>query len=279
MKCRGKDILLSTTRSREELQEVILRSRKLSDPKRQTSFKELKQLRQDALDALSLAGLDGTHFFEEVKGLDFYNIVYRDQGAALAAAPSVRRRLEEYAEEASNQKLPEHIQRDLYRQLERLTKVLELADRKTVQPQDDLHKVPRGSQALEPRDRRRAAKASTLPGSRRRNRFTPASPLAHRATSVRRVRTIAKLLGELDTLKPEMNTEEDYSRLAQTNKKFLCFRIAWNHPALRTKLENLQDHRQHVRLALELAAARHGVTLATTQTDWKRLKPSSFRKH
>lgn len=275
----GEGHLLSTNGPSGELRDIILRARKLSDPNRHILFKELMQLRQDALDALCLAGLDGTHFFEELKRLDFYDVVFQDQGAALAAEPSLRRRLELYAEDVSNQKLPERIRLELYRRLERLVKVLELADRKTIQPQGDRHQASILTQTLKLRDRRGAGKASTLLKSRRRNRFALTSPTAHRAPAVRRARTVGKLLGELDALKPEMYTEQDYGRLAQTNKKFLCFRIARKHPGLRLKLENLQAHRQRVRLAQELAAAYHGVTLSTAQTDWKRHKPSSFRKH
>ncbi len=101
---------------------------------------------------------------------------------------------------------------------------------------------------------------------------------AHRAGSRRRARTIAKLIGELDTLKGQMNTEEDYPRLAQQHRNFRCFKIAKNNPELRTKLENVQAHQQHIRLAQELAAAHHGVTLSTAQTDWKRKKPQQFRR-
>ena len=96
--------------------------------------------------------------------------------------------------------------------------------------------------------------------------------------AVARARTIARLMKELNELKPQMDSENEYGRLAKSHPEFLCFRIAEKHPKLRVTLENLQAHRQHVRLALELAAAQHGVTLETSRTDWRDYKPPEFRK-
>ncbi len=105
-------------------------------------------------------------------------------------------------------------------------------------------------------------------------------PVAHPQTptpSEARARTVAKIIEELDTLKPQMYGESDYSDLERRYPDYLSFEIAKRQRDLRTKLLNLQSHRQHKRLAQELAAAHHGKQWATIQTDWKKNKPNKFR--
>ncbi len=105
-------------------------------------------------------------------------------------------------------------------------------------------------------------------------------PVAHPQTptlSEARARTVAKIIEELNILKPEMYGESDYSRLEELYSDFLSFKLAKRQPDLRTKLVYLQSHREHIRLAQELAAAHHGKQWATIQTDWKKNKPNKFR--
>ena len=271
----------SDERNSEKLQLVILRCDKLLKPGRETSIRELKGLRQSALDALYSAGHDGTHIYRQIEGLDFHHLVYQDQMTALVAHSSrdlLFSVTDRMLDNVGIQKCPRHIQRALYRALLRLKELLILAIHsgsgrayaRPVQPlaagqiQQPVHNEAKESIAMRKAHRRR----------RRLRNF----PKAQRTATSRRARTVARLLGELDTLKPQMESEEDYGALAARHKRFMCFRIARRFPDLRTKLENLQAHRQHVRLAQELAAAHHGVSLATAQTDWKRHKPDQFRK-
>lgn len=114
--------------------------------------------------------------------------------------------------------------------------------------------------------------------SRRRRTAEQGIVRDHPLPTQRRAATVARLIRELNTLKPQMNSEADYHRLSKRFPKFLCFRIARKHDSLRTKLENIQGHRQHIRLAQEMAAANHGATFSTIETDWKKYKPREFKK-
>lgn len=111
-----------------------------------------------------------------------------------------------------------------------------------------------------------------------RKKAHPHRPISIPSTSAKRADTVAGLIEELNRLKPQMHNEQCYSQLAKKHSDFLCFEIANGRPDLRTKLENLQDHRRHFRLAQELAAARHGNELSTIQTDWKKNKPERYKQ-
>ncbi len=93
-----------------------------------------------------------------------------------------------------------------------------------------------------------------------------------------RARTVAKLIKELNVLKPQMNGESDYERLAKENPRFLTFRVADRRGDLKEKVMYIQGHQRHIRLAQELAAAKHGMEPSTIRTDWKNHKPREFRR-
>jgi hypothetical protein len=98
--------------------------------------------------------------------------------------------------------------------------------------------------------------------------------------SERRADTVAKIIQELNRLRPRMTgVESDYEALRKENPHFLTFKVASRFTDLKTKVLNVQDHRRHIRLAQELAAANHGRKLTTVQTDWKRHKPDKYRQH
>jgi len=93
-----------------------------------------------------------------------------------------------------------------------------------------------------------------------------------------RAQTVAKVIRELDILKPLMLGPADYLDLRPKFGDFITFEVTEKHPALKDKLLHFQDHsRRHYRFAQEIAAAHHGRKLATIQTDWKRFKPAEFR--
>jgi hypothetical protein len=95
----------------------------------------------------------------------------------------------------------------------------------------------------------------------------------------RRASTVATIIEELNRLRPRMTSSTtDYEALRTEHPHFLTFKVAGKHSELKDKVLNLQGHAQHKRLAMELAAAHHGVALATVQTDWKHFKPKRFRK-
>lgn len=93
-----------------------------------------------------------------------------------------------------------------------------------------------------------------------------------------RAETVGKIIKELNILKPQMFGEQGYDELKTKHPGFLTFGIADQREDLKLKLVNLQEHRQHIRLAQELAASFHGKQLSTIEKDWKRYKPSEFRK-
>jgi len=94
-----------------------------------------------------------------------------------------------------------------------------------------------------------------------------------------RAMTVAKLVKELNCLKPQMlEDESEYSRLRDQYPDFFTFKIAEQRPDLRTKVLAIQGSTRHVRLAQELAGAHHGRQLATIQDDWKDFKPSEFKR-
>jgi hypothetical protein len=94
-----------------------------------------------------------------------------------------------------------------------------------------------------------------------------------------RARTVAKIIKELDILKPQMFGESDYERLARENSGFFTFKVSHKRPDLSIKVVSVQLHQRHIRLAQELAAAHHGRALSTIQTDWKKHKPKHYRRN
>ena len=94
-----------------------------------------------------------------------------------------------------------------------------------------------------------------------------------------RAQTVAKLIGELNDLKPQMMEDEaEYARLRANYPKYLAFEIADRRPDLKMKILNIRGSSRHIRLAQELAAAHHGRGLWTIKDDWKRSKPPEFRR-
>jgi hypothetical protein len=121
-----------------------------------------------------------------------------------------------------------------------------------------------------------AASAVTNDNRAAKNVIDPSPPTESRSQV--RARTVAKVIEELDILRPLIRSSKDYSDLRPQFEHFITFEVTEKHPALKDKLLNFQDHsRRHYRLAQEVAAAYHGRRLATIQTDWKRYKPAEFR--
>jgi hypothetical protein len=94
-----------------------------------------------------------------------------------------------------------------------------------------------------------------------------------------RAKTVARLVQELNDLKPQMfEDESEYIRLRDLYPGFLTFEIAERRPDLKTKVLAIQGSTRHIRLAQELAGAHHGRELSTIQDDWKDFKPPEFRR-
>lgn len=94
-----------------------------------------------------------------------------------------------------------------------------------------------------------------------------------------RALTVAKLIGELDKLKPQLfEDESEYQCLRNLYPDFLTFRIADTRADLKTKVLAIRSSTRHIRLAQELAAAHCGRQLSTIQDDWKDHKPQEFKR-
>jgi hypothetical protein len=94
-----------------------------------------------------------------------------------------------------------------------------------------------------------------------------------------RAQTVARLIRELDDLKPQMFEDEaEYERLRVQYPDFLTFKIAAARPHLKAKILAIRGSTRHIRLAQELAGAHHGRELSTIKEDWKNHKPPEFRR-
>jgi hypothetical protein len=94
-----------------------------------------------------------------------------------------------------------------------------------------------------------------------------------------RASTVAKLIRELDRIRPQMyETEADYQGLRAQYPDYLTFSIADERPDLKTKVLAIRGSTRHIRLAQELAGAYYGRALATIQDDWKACKPAEFKR-
>jgi hypothetical protein len=102
---------------------------------------------------------------------------------------------------------------------------------------------------------------------------------AARVAKETRAKTVARILTELNDLKPQMfEDQSEYSRLRAMYPDFLTFKIAEQRHDLKTKVLAIQSSTRHVRLAQELAGAHHGRELSTIQDDWKDFKPIEFKR-
>jgi hypothetical protein len=101
------------------------------------------------------------------------------------------------------------------------------------------------------------------------------------AKRVRRARaeTVAKLIEELNTLKPQMfEDEREYNLLQTRYSEFLTFKIAKDRPDLKTKVQCIRGSARHIRLAQEIAAAHYGKSRETIADAWKDHKPPQYKR-
>jgi len=95
----------------------------------------------------------------------------------------------------------------------------------------------------------------------------------------RRAAIVAKVIEELNQLRPQMTGEESaYAALRSEYPHFLTFKTARKQPGLKEKVLNIQLSRRHIRLAQEIAAVYSGVALSTVKDDWKYHKPAKYRQ-
>jgi len=117
--------------------------------------------------------------------------------------------------------------------------------------------------------------SSTQKQSRSESHGEEDSKIAKRS----RATTVAKLIGELDVLRPQMfEDEKEYDKLRIQHPGFLAFKVADQRPDLKLKILAIRASVRHIRLAQELAAGHYGKSLWTIQDDWKDFKPEGFKR-
>jgi hypothetical protein len=95
-----------------------------------------------------------------------------------------------------------------------------------------------------------------------------------------RAMVVAKLIKELNALRPQMQVpEDDYSELSRQNARYLVFKICKEHSAAAHWVKLLLERRSVNSIAYELAAVHFGVRAATIQTAWKRYKPNKLKRY
>jgi len=94
-----------------------------------------------------------------------------------------------------------------------------------------------------------------------------------------RADTVARLIRELNILKPQMlEDEQEYDLLQTRYPGNLCFQIAEARPDLKKKILFIRGSARHIRLSQELAAAHYGLSLETMKAAWKRQKPVQYKR-
>jgi hypothetical protein len=90
---------------------------------------------------------------------------------------------------------------------------------------------------------------------------------------VRRAKLVAKLIGELNVLRPQMQVpEDDYPKFAKENPNYETFKICAKNPSASKWVKLLPDRRKVQGLAWELAAVECQCSAATIKTAWKKYK-------
>lgn len=85
--------------------------------------------------------------------------------------------------------------------------------------------------------------------------------------SQRRARVVEEIVNQLKTVKPQMHNEAHYDPLRQQYPDYLIFKIAEKYTEVKTWIENVQDRRDVVKLAEEIAARYFGKKASTIHTD------------
>lgn len=93
-----------------------------------------------------------------------------------------------------------------------------------------------------------------------------------------RAQLVAQVIGELNVLKPQVFVPSDYARLKAEHPDYLTFEVTKANADLRRRLLDIQAHRQHTRLALQIVACRTGKAEETIKIDWRNHKPAEFRR-
>ena len=92
-------------------------------------------------------------------------------------------------------------------------------------------------------------------------------------SSTIRAHTVQRVCDELARIRPRMTPRADYKSVKAQFPASLVFAVCDRDKELRLKLENIQEHHQFIRFAIEIVAAQYGRKFNTVQKDWKAHKP------
>jgi hypothetical protein len=229
-----------------------------------TTLYELVNLRQDASNILLGWGPHYRDIRQEIEALDFEP----HAPASDKNRPIMPDTMPNLPHGWSKEQLGHY----LSSQVERYIRLIEAAQR--LKKSDPVGEAPGRVVQPSPNTGSQRQKVMRRAARRRapRNRTVATTPSESRA------RKVAKIIRELDMLRSQLRSESDYDRLRKQNPHFLTFKVGRRNEELREKVLNIQDHRRHIRLAQELAAADSGRKLSTVQTDWKKHKPRKYRQ-
>jgi hypothetical protein len=97
---------------------------------------------------------------------------------------------------------------------------------------------------------------------------------------IRRASAVARLIKELNALRPHMQLpEEDFPKLAKEHPAYEAFEICKKHPGASKWVKLVRERRIVNSLAYQLAAIEEGVSAAMMETAWKRHKRKLGRAH
>jgi len=92
--------------------------------------------------------------------------------------------------------------------------------------------------------------------------------------TIARAKFVEKVLNELKTIHPQMHNESCFEQVAANHSEFSIFKIARTDGDVKRWIENIQERRDLVKLAQEIAARHFKKSKDTLATDWShRNKP------
>jgi hypothetical protein len=92
-------------------------------------------------------------------------------------------------------------------------------------------------------------------------------------SSTLRADEVRRVCEELAVIRPRMTPRTPYNAIKTQFPGSVVFSVCETHKELKLKLENIQEHQQFVRFAIEIVAAKYGRKFNTVEKDWKKHKP------
>ena len=92
----------------------------------------------------------------------------------------------------------------------------------------------------------------------------------------KRAADIVRVTEEIATVRPQMDTDDDYDRLRARYPDSILFRVCERDPELKQLLLGIKSHHQKraLRFAKQVAAAHNGIKLNTIEKAWDLYNPN-----